>query len=160
MLDPLEVVNPFADKIKLPEDAHKIRRLNELYQSFVRQITFAQSVPSGSAIIAAGGHRSGGLAEACEILFESIVLKVDELDGSLRQFFETIKKHVEKLGRIMHLIALSCGKLRGLVKRSSTDIYPNWSSWNTFGRMVLRTGATTIKSRIGTTKVRCVGASK
>ena len=35
---------------------------------------------------------------ACEILFESIVLKVDELDGSLRQFFERLKKHVEKLG--------------------------------------------------------------
>ncbi|MEM6772197.1 MAG: hypothetical protein AAF597_16605, partial [Bacteroidota bacterium] len=39
LLDPLEVVNPYADRIKLPEDAHKIRRLNELYQSFVRQIT-------------------------------------------------------------------------------------------------------------------------
>ena len=39
LLRPYEVVNPFADKIQLPPDAHKIRRLNELYQSFVRQIT-------------------------------------------------------------------------------------------------------------------------
>jgi hypothetical protein len=33
------VVNPFAHKIKLPEEAHKIRRLNQLYQAFVKQIT-------------------------------------------------------------------------------------------------------------------------
>ena len=39
LLKPYEVINPYANKIKLPESAHKIRRLNELYQSFVRQIT-------------------------------------------------------------------------------------------------------------------------
>jgi DNA primase len=32
---------------------------------------------------------------ATEVLFESIVLKVDELDGSLRQFFERLKKYVK-----------------------------------------------------------------
>jgi len=36
---------------------------------------------------------------ACEILFESIVLKVDELDGSLRQFFERLKRHIESKGK-------------------------------------------------------------
>jgi predicted transcriptional regulator len=35
------------------------------------------------------------IEQATEILFESIVLKVDELDGSLRQFFERLKKHVK-----------------------------------------------------------------
>lgn len=39
LLKPYEVINPYANKITLPEEAHKIRRLNELYQSFVRQIT-------------------------------------------------------------------------------------------------------------------------
>ena len=32
---------------------------------------------------------------AVEILFESIILKIDELDGSLRQFFEKLKKAFE-----------------------------------------------------------------
>src|SRR5690606_27953157 len=35
-LKPLEVVNPYANKIHLPEEAHKIRRLNELFQSFIK----------------------------------------------------------------------------------------------------------------------------
>uniref|UniRef100_UPI001656F186 hypothetical protein n=1 Tax=Flavobacterium macrobrachii TaxID=591204 RepID=UPI001656F186 len=32
------------------------------------------------------------IENAVEILFESIILKIDELDGSLRQFFEKLKK--------------------------------------------------------------------
>ena len=39
LLKPYQVVNPFADQVSLPPEAHKIRRLNDLYQSFVRQIT-------------------------------------------------------------------------------------------------------------------------
>ena len=98
MLQPLEVINPFANKIKLPEDAHKIRRLNELYQSFVRQITllnqFQRQTDAKGRLIT----EKADLKMACEILFESIVLKVDELDGSLRQFFEQLKKYVEEKG--------------------------------------------------------------
>ncbi|MEM1357969.1 MAG: toprim domain-containing protein [Bacteroidota bacterium] len=99
LLDPLEVVNPYADRIKLPEDAHKIRRLNELYQSFVRQITllnqYQRERDERGRVITAPDD----LRVACEILFESIVLKVDELDGSLRQFFENVKSYVGKLGK-------------------------------------------------------------
>ena len=36
------------------------------------------------------------IEQATEILFESIVLKVDELDGSLRQFFERVKKYLKE----------------------------------------------------------------
>ena len=39
LLDPLEVINPYAARVELPAEAHKIRRLNELYQCFVRQVT-------------------------------------------------------------------------------------------------------------------------
>jgi DNA primase len=39
------------------------------------------------------------LQAACDILFESILLKVDELDGSLRQFFEKLKAFVQKKGK-------------------------------------------------------------
>jgi predicted transcriptional regulator len=35
------------------------------------------------------------IEQATEVLFESIDLKVDELDGSLRQFFERLKKYVK-----------------------------------------------------------------
>jgi DNA primase len=90
-----EVINPYANKISLPEEAHKIRRLNELYQSFVRQITllnqYQRKQDKHGRLIA----EKEDLQTACDILFDSIVLKVDELDGSLRQFFERLKGHLK-----------------------------------------------------------------
>ncbi len=98
LLEPLEVISPFAERITLPEEAHKIRRLNELYQSFVRQVTllnqFQRKRDKKGRLVA----EVDDLRVACDVLFESIVLKVDELDGSLRQFFENIKKYVATKG--------------------------------------------------------------
>jgi energy-coupling factor transporter ATP-binding protein EcfA2 len=39
MLKPCKVINPYANQLHLPPAAHKIRRLNELYLAFVKQIT-------------------------------------------------------------------------------------------------------------------------
>jgi energy-coupling factor transporter ATP-binding protein EcfA2/predicted transcriptional regulator len=96
LLKDYEVINPFADKIKLPPEAHKIRRLNELFQSFVRQVTLInqhqrEKDKQGRLITA-----KEDIQVACEIMFESIVLKVDELDGSLRQFFEQLKDYLKE----------------------------------------------------------------
>ena len=96
IIKPMEVINPFADKIKLPPEAHKIRRLNELFQSFVRQVTlinqYQREKDKQGRLITA----KEDLQVACDIMFESIVLKVDELDGSLRQFFEQLKEYLKE----------------------------------------------------------------
>ena len=121
LLQPLEVINPFANKIRLPPEAHKIRRLNELYQSFVKQITLLHQHQrkrnkEGKLI-----SEKEDLQVACDILFESIVLKVDELDGSLRQFFERLKStskikaeslHKEKSDRSSILAKVKCSDLQ------------------------------------------------
>ena len=120
MLKPYEVVNPFAHRVKLPESAHKIRRLNELYLCFVRQVAllnqYQRSKDKRGRIIA----EPADLRSACEILFEAIVLKVDELDGSLRQFYERLKVYAEKSDRpeftqreirqAMHLSKAQCSR--------------------------------------------------
>lgn len=89
-----EVINPFATKLNLPEKVHKIRRLNEMYQAVIKQVTFInqyqREVKNGYPIT-----EIEDIEQATEVLFESIVLKVDELDGSLRQFFERLKKYVK-----------------------------------------------------------------
>jgi len=95
LLKPYEVINPYANKIKLPESAHKIRRLNELYQSFVKQITLLNQYQRKQDKQGRLITETKDLQTACEILFDSIVLKVDELDGSLRQFFERLKGHIK-----------------------------------------------------------------
>lgn len=94
LLKPYEVINPYANKIRLPEEAHKIRRLNELYQSFVKQITLLNQYQRKQDKQGRLITEKEDLQTACDILFESILLKVDELDGSLRQFFERLKTFV------------------------------------------------------------------
>lgn len=95
LLQPYEVVNLYANKIRLPEEAHKIRRLNELYQSFVRQVTLINQYNRKRDKQGRLLTQKEDLQTACDILFESIVLKVDELDGSLRQFFERLKAYLK-----------------------------------------------------------------
>jgi len=94
LLQPYEVINLYATKIKLPEEAHKIRRLNELYQCFVKQITLLNQYQRKRDQQGRLITEKEDLQIACNILFESIVLKVDELDGSLRQFFERLKTYL------------------------------------------------------------------
>lgn len=90
-----EVINPYATKLHLPEKVHKVRRLNEMYQAVIKQVTFLnqyqRKLTKDNQLIT----EIEDIEQATEILFESIVLKVDELDGSLRQFFERLKKHVK-----------------------------------------------------------------
>lgn len=90
-----EVINPYATKLHLPEKVHKIRRLNEMYQAVIKQVTFLnqyqRKLTKDNQLIT----EIEDIEQATEILFESIVLKVDELDGSLRQFFERLKKYVK-----------------------------------------------------------------
>ena len=99
LLKPYEVINPYAKKVKLPQSAHKIRRLNELYKCFIKQITLLNQYQRKQDKQVRLISEKEDLKVACEILFESIVLKVDELDGSLRQFFERLKKEVEPKGK-------------------------------------------------------------
>jgi DNA primase len=96
MLRPYKVINPYADKVKLPPQAHKIRRLHELFLAFVKQVTiinqYQRKHDQQGRIIT----QPEDLQTAVNIMFESIFLKVDELDGSLRQFFEELKAYLEE----------------------------------------------------------------
>ena len=98
MLKPYQVVNPYANQVSLPPEAHKIRRLNELYQSFVGQVTllnqYRRKQDSQGRLIS----EKEDLQIAADIMFESILLKVDELDGSLRHFYEQLKTYVQSKG--------------------------------------------------------------
>jgi hypothetical protein len=86
-----EVINPFATQIQLPNNVKNKRRLNEMFQSIIKQITILhqyQRETKDNFLVT----EIEDIENAVEILFESILLKIDELDGSLRQFFEKLKK--------------------------------------------------------------------
>lgn len=90
------VINPFADKIMLPLEAKMLRRLNSQFQNFVSQITilhqYQRKTDSKGRLIAT----KEDIQKAVDIFFSAIMIKVDELDGSTRQFFEKMKKYVKK----------------------------------------------------------------
>ena len=92
----MEVVNPYADKVQLPMEAKMLRRLNSHYQAFVKQITilhqYQRKKDEQGRLVA----KPQDLQIACDILFDAIMLKVDELDSSLRQFFDRMKVYVQK----------------------------------------------------------------
>jgi DNA primase len=90
-----EVINSYATQLELPEEVHKIRRLNEMFQSIIKQITIINQYQRKTTNDGKLITQIEDLEQATQVLFESIILKVDELDGSLRQFFERIKKHLK-----------------------------------------------------------------
>ncbi len=98
-IKPLEVVNRYADKITLPLKAKMLRRLNNHYQGFVKQVTILhqhqrQKDEQGRLIA-----EPEDLKLACDILFDAIMLKVDDLDSSLRQFFDRMKDYAKQLAK-------------------------------------------------------------
>ena len=99
LLKPYEVVNPFANKIDLPKEAHKIRRLNDLFQCYVKQVTILNQYQRSRASTGELLTEKEDIKTAIEIMFDSIILKVDELDGSLRMFYEGLKKYVLQKGK-------------------------------------------------------------
>lgn len=99
LLEPYKVVNPYANQLQLPEEAHKIRRLNDLFQSFVKMVTITNQYQRKKDAKGRLQTELEDVETAIHIMFESIVLKVDELDGSLRQFYEKLKTFVSKKSR-------------------------------------------------------------
>jgi hypothetical protein len=99
VLKSYEVINPYAPHIKLPVESKMKRRLNQQFQYFVAQITllhqFQRDVDKQNRIISTVED----IKQAIKYFFEPVVLKVDELDSSTRQFFENLKIYVNEKGR-------------------------------------------------------------
>jgi len=83
-------------KFNLPPESDNLRRLNKLFKAFVRQITILhqfQRKRDGQGRLITDKE---DIQQAIEIMFDSLVLKVDELDGSLRDFYERLKAYVNQ----------------------------------------------------------------
>jgi energy-coupling factor transporter ATP-binding protein EcfA2 len=124
LLQPYEVINPYAARIQLPPEAHKIRRLNDLFQSFVKMVTilnqYQRSRDDRKRLIS----EVEDVETAVAVLFDSIVLKVDELDGSLRQFYEQLKVYLTRQHNGHHQTAeFSLREVRQALKLSKTQLF-------------------------------------
>lgn len=123
-LKPYQVVNPYASKIQLPEEAHKIRRLNDLFISFVKMVTILNQYQRKRDIKGRLITEITDIEVAIHIMFESIVLKVDELDGSMRQFYEKLKTYMKKTYNGSHQKAeFSLREVRQSLHISKTQLF-------------------------------------
>ncbi len=83
-------------ELQLPDKVKNKRRLNEMVQSIIKQITILNQYQRKQTKDGKLITEIEDLEQGIEILFESIILKIDELDGSLRQFLEKLKKRFEQ----------------------------------------------------------------
>ena len=130
MLKPYEVINPYANKILLPQEAHKIRRLTELYHAFINQITLLNQYqrkkiksPSFGGVGEVLITEKEDVQIAIDIMFDSIILKIDELDGSMRQFYEELKTYIMKQGDEYQNYQFTQREIRQVLNISKTQIY-------------------------------------
>ena len=127
MLETCEVINPFANKIDLPKQAHKIRRLNDLFQSFIKQVTLINQYQRKKDAQGRLITDKQDVKTAISIMFDSIILKVDELDGALRDFYERLKKYVESKSRDYEF---SRREIRHYMRLSNTQTHRYFSQLN------------------------------
>jgi DNA primase/energy-coupling factor transporter ATP-binding protein EcfA2 len=124
ILQPCEVVNPYASRIHLPPEAHKIRRLNDLLQSFVKMVTILNQYQRKRDDRQRLISEVEDIETAVAVLLDSIVLKVDELDGSLRQFYEQLKGYLKQQHNGHHQHAgFSLREVRQALKLSKTQLF-------------------------------------
>lgn len=93
LLKPVDVINPYAAKLNLPPEAFKIRRLNSNFQAFIRQITLLNQYQRKTDAKGRLITELEDIKTAVNIMFDSIILKIDELDGGLRLFYERLKTY-------------------------------------------------------------------
>ncbi len=116
ILQPITVVNPFAELLQIPKEVFKQRRTNAHYLAFIEVITFYNQYQrrwtdgdSGEIIYEPGDDKtppSGGKAfiettiedieQANGLMKEILLRKSDELNGACRNYFEQLKEWLEK----------------------------------------------------------------
>jgi DNA primase/energy-coupling factor transporter ATP-binding protein EcfA2 len=124
VIKPFESVNPYANFLQLPPEAHKIRRLNDLFISFIKMVTLLNQYQRKRDEKGRLITEIADIETALSIMFESIVLKVDELDGSLRQFYENLKNYLKKTYNGSHQqAAFSLRDVRQSLNISKTQLF-------------------------------------
>jgi DNA primase catalytic core len=117
-----EVKNTWIKYIDLPVHPDQKRRLHSLFQAFCEQITLIhqhqRQRDEQNRIIT----EKQDIELAVDLMFESIVLKVDELNGRLRDFYESVKEYIEPKGKDYEFTRF---EIRQFTKLGNTKVHEN-----------------------------------
>lgn len=101
VLQPITVINPFAEQLKIPGEVFKKRRTNAHYLAFIEVITFFKQYEREQKVDETTGEifietTVEDIQEANQLLKEILLRKSDELNGATRNYFEQLKQHLIK----------------------------------------------------------------
>lgn len=96
VLQPLTVINPYAEELKIPKEAFKPRRTNAHYLAFIEAITFYKQYQREKKTDESSGEvyietTLEDIEEANQLMKEILLRKSDGLSGACRSYFEKLK---------------------------------------------------------------------
>lgn len=96
VLEPVGVVNPFAEQLQIPREVFKPRRTNAHYLAFIEAVTFYHQRQRSVRTDPQTGEMYvettlEDIAEANRLMKDVLLRKADELTGVCRNYFERLK---------------------------------------------------------------------
>lgn len=97
ILQPITVINPYAELLQIPKEVFKQRRTNAHYLAFIEVITFFKQYEREQKADEATGEifietTIEDIEEANTLLKQILLRKSDELNGACRNYFEELKQ--------------------------------------------------------------------
>jgi len=99
ILQPIKVINPYAELLNIPEEVLKPRRTNNHYLQFIEAVTYYHQYQREQKHDEETGEiyietTLEDIAEANKLLKEILLRKSDELTGACRNYFEKLKMYL------------------------------------------------------------------
>lgn len=101
ILQPIKVINPFADQLQLPKSVFKPRRTNNHYLQFIEAVTFYHQYQRKQKTDKQTGEifietTLEDIENANELLKDILLRKSDEISGSCRNYLEEVKSYLKQ----------------------------------------------------------------
>lgn len=101
ILQPITVINPYAEFLQIPKEVFKQRRSNAHYLAFIEAITFYKQHQREQKCDEATGEvfietTVEDIQEANVLMKQILLRKSDELNGATRNYFEALKQCLGK----------------------------------------------------------------
>ena len=98
-LQPIKVINPYAEYLELPQSVFKPRRTNSHYLQFISAITFYKQFQREKYYDEQTGEEFiqtmvEDIREANELITEVLLRKSDSITGACRNYLEELKKYL------------------------------------------------------------------
>jgi len=99
ILQPIKVINPYAELLNLPQAVLKPRRTNNHYLQFIEAVTYYHQYQREQKVDASTGEifietTLEDVENANNLLKEILLRKSDELTGACRNYFEKLKLYL------------------------------------------------------------------